>query len=191
MGLRRWVSGLVRGWRDQEVVLVSAVPTQEAGRRLAAAVVSRAQAFRRAPMMAPDDRVVYGHVGDEEFRLMLLRVRFVRHLPMPSLRGRIVPTPAGCEIRCTLGGNQAGRVPFWTGLVVGSLVALLGVYDTVAPLVLGSFREALIGPVVVGVGAAIALLGAGLAWTVRDVNRTDNDFLCSWVAENLNGYPVT
>ncbi|WP_433727930.1 hypothetical protein ACQP2Y_13680 [Actinoplanes sp. CA-051413] len=190
MWLGRWVSGLVRGWRDQEFILVSAVPAQTAQQRLGAAVVSRAQAFRRAPMMVPDDRVVYGYVSDGGFRLMLLRVRFVRHLRLPSLRGEIVAVPAGCEIRCTLDGDRSGRVPFWTGVVVGALIALLGVYDTVAPLVQGSFREALIGPVVVGVGAGIALAGAGLAWLVRGVHRTDGEYLSSWVAEKLAGSGV-
>ncbi|GIE47060.1 hypothetical protein Ani05nite_05940 [Amorphoplanes nipponensis] len=179
----------MRGWQDQEFVLVSAVPAQEARRRLEAALVSGAQAFRRAAMMVPDDRLVYGHVSDDGFRLRLLRVRFSRHLRLPSLRGEIVAVPAGCEIRCTLVGGRPGRGLFWAGVIVGSLIALLGVYDTVAPLVLGSFREALIGPVIVGVGAAIALLGAGLAWMVRGVNRTDGTYLCSWVAEKLEGSP--
>ncbi|GAA2707001.1 hypothetical protein [Actinoplanes palleronii] len=190
MGIGRWIGGVARGRRDQEFVLVSAVPAQEARRRLDAAVVSGTQAWRRAPMMVPDDRVVYGHVGEDGFRLMLLRVRFSRHLRQPSLRGEIVAVPAGCEIRCTPGGSQPGRALLWAGAVAGSLIAVLGVVDTVVPLVHGSFREALIGPVVVGAGAAVALLGAGLTWLARGVNRTDSEFLRSWVAEKVEGSPA-
>lgn len=138
-------------------------------------------------MMTVDDQVVYGDVDDDGFWLMLLRVHLSRHVRRPSLRGKIVAAPAGCEIRCTLSTNQWGRLPFWAGVIVGSLIVLLGVYDTVAPLVLGSFREALTGLVVVGAGAAIALLGAGIAWTARGMNRADSKYLCSWVAEQLEG----
>jgi hypothetical protein len=184
--VRRRIVTWLRGWQYEWFVLDFSLITQEVRGRLAAGLASRSASAVYAHEHGFDlSDVVVGRLRGDTFRIRLSRIGG-RNSWRPFLRGRLEPTPTGCQVVCRIGWHPLTltiTIAWFALLAVSVVVNLL---YAARDLVTGRASAATgpLGTLAVCAGAAlfIAVLVTVGSWQ----GRPEASFLRGWLAEHLH-----